>query len=206
MIDGNVAVYSVSKNKLNRLYSFDVLQEFGLNYPRFHFSANSSNFFIFNNEGILLQFCLRISPTESNTLNKYIHYQPCKTNHSTIQPNESDITLEEQKRAEASNRYFDQMEETKIQITEIYLQMKDGWNKIKELNNELPEAYRISSTEFEIDSRITTDTQTTMTHELMTMQNELYISINDIRTKCDRIRKSFLDNVEHWPFMLKGFK
>lgn len=134
------------------------------------------------------------------------YYTPCVIKHQFADINVDGLSLEQQKQFEEENHRKIAIQKRKTEVLEIIGQLKNEFTEIKERNDKLPEKFRQNTAAFEIDKRITDDLEQRTQQKFRAIQNELRRKIEKIRTHAERMEHLYLDNLEHWPITLTGFR
>lgn len=175
-----------------------------MEFPRMIFTS-SSDLIVYNVYGSILYFNWK-----KNSADKEIQYTyaPCLINHQFVEENfdSSGLSLEQQKQCEMENHRKIQVQKRKAEILEIIGKLKIELTEIKLRNSRLPTNYRLGADAFEIDKRITEDLKQKTEQKFKSIQMELQRRIDRIRAQAVRMEHLYLDNLEHWPITLTGFR
>lgn len=204
--DGTLIIHSIhekNETRLEKLFSMDTLKSHDLHHPMFYAALDSPDIFAFNNEEAIHRFRLHGLPhsAQLDVANKV-----CLIEHPCLDDDEHMLTLEEQQQIVSENLRIAREDAAKAELSRICLELGNSLNSVKEMNNRLPSKYRVGSAEFEIDLRITNESQRSMDCKLLAMQKEIRAAINEISRHNERIRKALLSSLDHWPFALGGFR
>lgn len=166
---------------------------------------DTGSLIVFNNYGTILYYTWN-TPIKQKQ-NAYV-YVPCPIDHSFIDDTiRSDgLSLEQQKRSEKENNRKMQVQKRKAEVLEIIAKLKNEFTAIKDRNSQLPNNYQLDAASFEIDKRITEDLEQRTQQKFKAIQIELQKRIDKIRTQAERMEHLYLDNLEHWPITLTGFR
>ena len=179
---------------------------FEINFPRLLFNRNTSILIVYNSHGSILRYKWK---TVDETIQKRTYiYVPCQINHQFCDEDfGSDVlSLEQQKQFEVENNRKIQLQQRKTELLEIIARLKNQFIEIKERNKELPKKYQLDNALFEIDKRITDDLEQRKQQKFKVIQCELQRKIDRIRHQAERMEHLYLDNLEHWPITLTGFR
>lgn len=206
--NGELSVQRVNINqsiRFSHVFSIGMPSYFELNTPRLIFHRDSSNLFIYNSLGSILRYKWKTAMEMEQTAYMYAR---CPINHQFCDENfRSDIlSLEQQKQFEVESKRKIQLQKRKRELLEIVARLKYQFNDIKDRNGRLPQKYQLNDDAFEIDKRITNDLEHRKQHKFKAIQDELQRKIDKIRHQAERMEHLYLDNLEHWPISLTGFR
>lgn len=176
-----------------------------MNAPRIIFNRNSSILIVYNSNGSILRYKWK---TNNETIQSTYIYAPCQLHHQFCDENFSSdkLSLEQQKQFEVENNRKIQLQKRKTELLEIIAKLKNQFIEIKDRNSNLPKQYQLDDASFEIDKRITDDLERRKQQKFKAIQNELQRKIDKIRHQAERMEHLYLDNLEHWPITLTGFR
>lgn len=208
-INGELSVHCVNFNQSTRflhVFSIEMPLNFELNAPRLLFNRTTSVLFVYNSHGSILRYKWK-TINETTTQEAYI-YLPCQINHQYCDENfDANVpSLEQQKQFHVENVRKVQMQHRKTEMLEIIARLKNQFIEIKDRNSKLPEKYQLDDAVFEIDKRVTNDLEQRKQQKFKAIQSELQRKIDKIRHQAERMEHLYLDNLEHWPIMLTGFR
>lgn len=180
-------------------------QNFELESTYMLVTSDKMNLIVYNSIGSMLRYKLKLA-TE-NVESTYV-YEPCTIEH---QPLNEDVfinclSLEQQKQLELENHRKIQVQKRKAEILEIIAKLKNELAAIKDQNIKLPHKFQLSAASFEIDKRIKDDLEWRTQQKFKTIQAELLKKIDKIRTQAERMENIYLENLEHWPITITGFR
>lgn len=179
--------------------------DFEMLYPRIDFSNHGKRFIIYNFSGTILSYSWN---TLKNACENGTVYKPCSIEHRFVDDNITFdcLSLEQQKQLEQELRRKTQVQQRKTEMLEKIANLKNEFVAIKEKNSELPEKYKLPAAEFEIDKRIIDDLKWRTHEKFKVIQAELQHKIDRMRTQAERMEHAYLDNLEHWPIIITGFR
>lgn len=207
--NGKIAVELINfdnENRLSNIFVFDIAHDFGMQCPYFCFSFDCSNLIVFNANGTILCFNWNYIPAKNQI---FYAYKPCvSTHHSSIEyeTDSDNLTLEQQKQKEVEKREIKRIEARKAELSQTIANLKREFDIIKDRNDKLPKKFQLPLTEFDIDQRINDEMEQKAEIALKKMRDEMQKKIVAIKSRAERIEHVFLDNLEHWPITLKGFR
>lgn len=206
-VDGTSIVCCINcdGNRLEKLFTTDILINYDLHHPMYYLSPNGFDIFVFNKEEAIHRLRMRSIPYEHYVAEPCNVYKSCMIQHSLLQNDENMLTLEERKQIVTENERVAREDATKTELSRMCSELGKSLNRVKALNSELPQKYGLGSADFEIDRRITTELQQNMDHKLLVMQKEIRATINGISAHNKRIRDALLHCLDHWPFVVRGF-
>lgn len=193
--------------KFSHIYSIMLPQNFEINGPCLTLSSNMKNVIVSNLCGLILNYELNLGIKSTQQMS--CAYTPCRISHAFIDDDDftsDDLSLEQQKQLEAEQIRKMCVQKRKTEILEIIAKLKNEFIEIKHRNSQLPEQFRLDETAFEIDKRITEDLEQKTQQKFHSIQIELQRKIDRIRHQAERMEHLYLDNLEHWPVILTGFR
>lgn len=207
-INGELLVYHVDfhqSTRFSHVFSTEFPLNFEINAPRLIFNRDTFILIVYNSHGSILRY--KWKTAEEATQKAYI-YAPCQISHQFCDENfdSNVLSLEQQKQFEVENRRKIQLQKRKAEMLEIIARLKNQFIEIKERNSKLPHKYRLDDAAFEIDKRITDDLEQKKQQKFKAIQSELQRKIDKIRHQAERMEHLYLDNLEHWPVSLTGFR
>lgn len=208
-INGELSVHYVDfhqSTRFSHVFSTEIPSNFEMNAPRLNFNHDTSILIVYNSHGSILRYKWK---TDKETIQKVSHiYVPCQIDHQFCDENfdSNVLSLEQQKQFEVENKRKIQLQKRKTEMLEIIARLKNQFIEIKERNGKLPNKYRLDDTAFEIDKRITHDLEQRKQQKFKAIQSELQRKIDKIRHQAERMEHLYLDNLEHWPVILTGFR
>lgn len=169
------------------------------------FNRNTSILIVYNAHGSILRYKWK---TDNETIQKAYIYTPCQIDHQFCEEDFGSgiLSLEQQKQFEVENTRKIQLQKRKTELLEIIAGLKNQFIEIKDRNSKLPKQYQLNDAAFEIDKRITDDLEQRKQQKFKAIQNELQRKIDKIRHQAERMEHLYLDNLEHWPITLTGFR
>lgn len=191
--------------RFSNVCSLHLSTDYDMPCPRIDFSNHSKHFIIYDSCGAILSYSWNVSENRDEDASVY---KPCLIEHRFIDDNiTSDcLSLEQQKQFEEELRRKAQVRERKTEMLEKIAKLKNEFIAIKEKNNELPEKYRLPAAAFDIDKRIIDDLKWRTAQKFKAIQGEMQRKIDRIRTQAERMEHIYLDNLEHWPIIITGFR
>lgn len=207
--NGRISVERIESRQpiqLSHVYIIALPHEFEMVSARMAFSCADTNLIIYNSMGSILCYKWKLA-TENLENMKYI-YRKCEIEHQLfVEDNIGNcLSLEEQKQFEFENQRKILVQQRKAEVLEIITKLKNEFAAIKEQNNKLPDKFQLNSTAFKIDKRITDDLELKNKRIFGVIQRELQTKIHKIRTQAERMVHIYLDNLEHWPITITGFR
>lgn len=191
--------------KFTRVYTLEMPQNFELESTYMTITSDRMNLIVYNSNGSMLRYKLKLA--NENIESTYV-YEPCTIEHQLL--NEDGFTnclsLEQQKQLELENKRKIQVQKRKAEILEIIAKLKNELAAIKDQNTKLPQKFQLSTASFEIDKRIKDDLEWRTQQKFKTIQAELLKKIDKIRTQAERMENIYLENLEHWPITITGFR
>lgn len=206
--DGELSVQRVNFNQSTRfsyVFSIQMPSNFEINAPRLIFNRNTSILIVYNSHGSILRYKWK---TVDETIQKAYIYAPCQIDHQFCDEDfgSNKSSLEQQKQFEVENNRKVQLQKRKTELLEIIARLKNQFIEIKDRNSKLPKKYQLDDDSFEIDRRITDDLEQKKQQKFKAIQYELQRKIDKIRHQAERMEHLYLDNLEHWPITLTGFR
>lgn len=116
------------------------------------------------------------------------------------------LSLEQEKSLAIAKANAERVNRKKSEILETINALRIEFELIIERNSRLPEAMRLSETDFEIDSRITDDIRAEIDRQMEKDRVEHLIEMNKIRSQWSKIDAVLLRNVECWAISLLGIR
>ncbi|XP_031617014.1 uncharacterized protein LOC116336928 isoform X2 [Contarinia nasturtii] len=198
-------ILSHQPTQFEQIYMLSIPQDFQIQSSRMNFSFDYSNLIIHNSSGSVLCYKWKLAIESSENI---YSYQRCMIEHQIVDEDSviNCLSLEEQKRVELENQRKTQYQERKTEILEIIAKLKNDFAIIKYRNNELSDTFQMSPSAFEIDKRITEDLKWRTQLKFKVIQKELQMKIDKIREHAERMEHIYLDNLEHWPIKISGFR
>lgn len=186
--------------------SIQMPSNFEMNAPCIIFNHNASMVIVYNSLGSILHYKWNANNETCERI-PYI-YLPCQINHQYCDEdfNADVLSLEQQKQFEVENQRKKQIQHRKTELLEIVARLKNEFNEIKQRNGALPKKYQLDATAFEIDKRITDDLEQRKQRKFQAIQIDLQYKIDKIRHQAERMEHLYLDNLEHWPITITGFR
>lgn len=169
------------------------------------FSYDNTNLIIFNSSGSILSYKWEMA-TNKNEISTV--FKPCVIEHEFVDENTISIclSLEQQKQLELESNRKIQVQNRKAEIMDFIAKLKNEFNSIKEKNRQLPERFQLTKEAFDIDKRINDDLEYRTQEKFKVIQNELQRKINKMRSQAERMEHIYLDNLQHWPITITGFR
>ncbi|XP_055326896.1 uncharacterized protein LOC129580473 [Sitodiplosis mosellana] len=188
------------------IFTLEMPRDFELESVHMLFTTDKMNLIVYNNSsGSILRYNLKLRSQNAENSNVY---ERCTVEHQLV--DESAITnclsLEQQKQLELENNRKIQVQKRKAEVLEIIAKLKNEFAAVKIKHAKLPSKFHLNATAFEIDRRITDDLKWRTQQKFKTIQAELLKKIEKIRTQADRMQQIYLDNLEHWPITITGFR
>lgn len=180
--------------------------DFKLESVEMIFTTDKRNLIVYNSCGSILRYKLKLG--QNQTAGIINVYERCTVEHQLVDENTiaNCLSLEQQKELELENNRKIEVQKRKAEILEIIAKLKNELATIKIQNAKLPCKFQLSTAAFEIDRRITEDLEWRTHQKFKTIQAELLRKIDKIRTQADRMKQIYLDNLEHWPISITGFR
>lgn len=169
-------------------------------------SSDKINLIVYNNSsGSILRYKLNLGGKNAENA---CAYERCAIEHQVVDENAiaNCLSLEQQKQLELENNRKIEVQKRKAEVLEIIAKLKNEFAAIKIQNAKLPCRFQLDASAFEIDRRITDDLEWRTRQKFKTIQAELLKKIEEIRTQADRMQHIYLDNLEHWPITITGFR
>lgn len=208
LANGKLSVQRVNFHQSTRfspVFSIEMPSDFEMQSRRIIFNRNTSILIVYNSLGSILRYKWK---TMIETEQESYNYAPCQINHQFCDESfgSDAYSLEQLKQFEVENNRKIQVQKRKTELLEIIAKLKNQFNEIKERNSKLPEKYQLDEAAFELDKRITDDFEKRKQEKLTTIRSELQQKIEKIRHQAERMEHLYLDNLEHWPITLAGFR
>lgn len=169
------------------------------------FSHDNMNLIIYNSSGSIISYKWKMIRAKNENISIY---RPCAIEHKIVDEiiTFGCLSLEQQKQVELKNNRKIQVQKRKAEILEIIANLKNEFCSIKEKNGQLPENFRLPNESFEIDKRITDDLEWRTQEKFKVIQTELQRKIDKMRSQAERMEHTYLDNLQHWPITITGFR
>lgn len=205
---GTLSVEKIECHKpiqFSNVCSLALPHDFRLLCPRIDFNSHGKHFIIYDSNGAILFYSWKMSENKDEDA---AMYKPCLIEHRFVDDNiTSDcLSLEQQKQFEEEMRRKSIVQQRKTEMLEKIAKLKNEFVGIKEKNSELPAKYRLPAAAFDIDKRIIDDLEWRTHEKFKVIQAELQRKIDRIRTQAERMEHIYLDNLEHWPIIITGFR
>lgn len=208
LIHGELSVQQVEfhqRTSFTNLFSLSLPQICEMESPRITFNNERTNLIVYNPGGYILSYKWKMATKMMKTS---FYYTPCVIKHQFVDDDVSAdcLSLEQQKQFEEENNRKIAIQKRKTEVLEIIGKLKNEIAEIKERNDKLPEKFRLNAASFEIDERITDDLEQRTQQKFKAIRNELQRKVDKIRTHAERMEHLYLDDLEHWPITLAGFR
>lgn len=192
--------------QFTNVYALEMPQEFDLNSVCMTVTSDKANLIIYNSSGSILRYKLKLTNEDTDEITSV--YKPCSIEHQLVDETATVncLSLEQQKQVELENIRKIHVQQRKAEILEIIGKLKNEFAAIKHENAQLPQKFQLDATAFEIDKRIRDDLQWRTQQKFKTIQAELLRKIDKIRMQAERMEHIYLDNLEHWPITITGFR
>lgn len=207
--DGVLSVHHMNFNQTTRffpVFSIKMPSNFELNAPRAIFNNDASILIVYNSLGSILRY--KWKANNGTCEQQPPVYVPCQLIHQYCDEGfDCDVlSLEQQKQFEVEDQRKIQIQKRKTDLLEIIAKLKNQFNEIKDRNNTLPKKYQLDAASFDIDKRITDDLEQRKQQKFQAIQTDLRYKIDKIRHQAERMEHLYLDNLEHWPITITGFR
>lgn len=177
---------------------------FDMESPRMNFNSKTSSLIVYNASGSILYYKWEAIENKQIECN----YAMCSINHQFVDESftSDGLSLNQKLQLNVENERKIQLQKRKAVQVSAIADLKNSLNRIKSLNSELPDEYQLDAASFEIDKRITADLEQRTERKFKAIQTELQRKIDKIRMQAIRMEHLYLDNLEHWPITLTGFR
>lgn len=176
-----------------------------MEFPRMEFGYNGKHLIIYNSSGSIMSYAWKMANDECEGVSAH---KPCSIDHQYVDDNNiSDgLSLEQQKQFEQESNRKIRVQLRKMETLEKIAKLKNEFVAIKDRNGKLPEKYQLPPDAFELDKRIIDDLEWRTNEKFKVIQAELQRKIDRIRAQAERMEHIYLDNLEHWPIIITGFR
>lgn len=205
--DRQISIQKYDFNQSTRfssVFSLSMPHNFDMESPRMNFNSKTSSLIVYNASGSILYYKWEAIENKQIECN----YAMCSINHQFVDESftSDGLSLNQKLQLNVENERKIQLQKRKAVQVSAIADLKNSLNRIKSLNSELPDEYQLDAASFEIDKRITADLEQRTERKFKAIQTELQRKIDKIRMQAIRMEHLYLDNLEHWPITLTGFR